>query len=61
MATSSIRKNFIVYGDKQAEVFANAIEKSANHTAPEIKVEVKKISGSNELRALMAKRKKNNA
>lgn len=61
MATSSIKKNFIVYGDEQAEAFANAIEESANHAAPEIKVDVKKISGSKELRALMIKRKKTNA
>ena len=46
MATSSIRKNFVVYGDEQAKIFANAIEESANHAAPEIKVDVKKISGS---------------
>ena len=26
MATSSITKNFVVYGEKQAEIFANAIE-----------------------------------
>lgn len=60
MATSSIKKNFIVYGDEQAEIFSNAIEESANHSAPEIKVDVKKISGSKELRALMIKRKKTN-
>ena len=42
MATSSIRKNFVVYGDEQAKIFANAIEESANHAAPEIKVDVKK-------------------
>lgn len=28
MATSSITKNFVVYGEKQAEIFANAIEES---------------------------------
>ncbi|MDD6083967.1 MAG: hypothetical protein PUB89_14240 [Oscillospiraceae bacterium] len=56
MATSSIRKNFVVYGDEQAKIFANAIEESANHAAPEIKVNVKKISGSKELRALMINR-----
>ncbi len=28
MATSSITKNFVVSGDKQAEIFANAIEES---------------------------------
>lgn len=28
MATSSITKNFVVSGQKQAEIFANAIEES---------------------------------
>ena len=31
MATSSITKNFVVYGEKQAEIFANAIEESDQH------------------------------
>lgn len=28
MATSSIKKNFVVSGEKQVEMFANAIEES---------------------------------
>lgn len=50
MATSSITKNFVVYGEKQAEIFANAIEESANTVTTPIKVSVNKISGPEELR-----------
>ena len=48
MATSSITKNFVVYGEKQAEIFANAIEESANTVTTPIKVSVDKISGPEE-------------
>ena len=58
MATSSITKNFVVYGEKQAEIFAN--EESANTVTTPIKVSVDKISGPEELRKLMAKRNKRN-
>lgn len=57
MATSSITKNFVVYGEKQAEIFANAIEESANSVTTPIKVSVNKVNGPDELRKLMAKRK----
>ena len=60
MATSSITKNFVVYGEKQAEIFANAIEESANTVTTPIKGSVDKISGPEELRKLMAKRNKRN-
>jgi hypothetical protein len=61
MATSSITKNFVVSGERQAEIFANAIEESANSITTPIKVSVNKIRGPEELRKLMAKRKKANA
>ena len=57
MATSSITKNCRI-GEKQAEIFANAIEESANTVTTPIKVSVDKISGPEELRKLMAKRNK---
>ncbi|MFR8492981.1 MAG: hypothetical protein ACLVC1_05115 [Mediterraneibacter gnavus] len=38
MATSSITKNFVVYGEKQAEIFANAIEGICQHGYDSIKV-----------------------
>ncbi len=60
MATSSITKNFVVSGKEQAEKFANAIEESANNISSPINVSVKKIHGADELRKMMAKRKKTN-
>ena len=43
MATSSITKNFVVSGTRQAEVFANAIEESYQESldrepAPDLKI-----------------------
>lgn len=61
MATSSITKNFVVSGERQAEIFANAIEESANSISTPIKVSVNKIRGPEDLRRLMSKRKKANA
>ena len=58
MATSSITKNFVVFGKKQAEVFANAVEESSNDPKSEIKVNYTEISTVEELKKLMAKRKK---
>ena len=34
MATSSITKNFVISGRKQVEMFADAIEASANDRTP---------------------------
>ena len=36
MATSSITKNFVISGQKQVEMFADAIEASANNPMPPI-------------------------
>jgi len=61
MATSSITKNFVVSGDWQAGIFANAIEASANDRPVRIPVAAKEIKGEAELRAFMEMRKKANA
>ena len=37
MATSSITKNFVISGQRQVEMFADAIEASANDQTPSIK------------------------
>ena len=50
MATSSITKNFVVFGKKQAEVFANAVEESFNDPKSEIKVNYTEISTVEELK-----------
>lgn len=48
MATSSIDKNFVVRGSKQAEMFVNAIEESENarkHIKPS-SISVEHLSGA---------------
>ena len=60
MATSSITKNFVVSGDRQAEIFANAIEASANSKTPPISVSVTELRGSDEIKKFLERRKKAN-
>lgn len=60
MATSSITKNFVVSGTKQAEMFANAIEESYQeslHRAPSPDMRITHLRGSEEIKKFMAKRK----
>lgn len=64
MATSSITKNFIVSGEKQVEIFANAIEESYQeslHRTPAPDMRITHLRGSEEVKKFMAKRKKANA
>lgn len=61
MAASSITKNFVVSGEKQAELFANAIEKSYQeslHRTPTPDMRITHLRGSAEIKKFMAKRKK---
>lgn len=63
MATSSITKNFVVSGKKQAETFANAIEESYQESlnrAPAPDLKITHLRGSEEIRKFMAKRKETN-
>ena len=60
MATSSITKNFVVSGDRQAEIFANAIEASANSETPPIGVSVTELRGADEIKKFLERRKKAN-
>lgn len=63
MATSSITKNFVVYGDKQAEMFANAIEESYQeslHRASTPDMKITHLRGSEQIKEFMEKRKKIN-
>ena len=63
MATSSIIKNFIVSGDEQTEIFANAIEESYQeslHRRPSADMKIMYLRGSEEVKQFMAKRKKSN-
>ena len=64
MATSSITKNFIVSGEEQVEMFANAIEESYQeslHRVPTPDMRLTHLRGSGEVKTLMAKRKKTDA
>lgn len=64
MATSSITKNFIISGEKQVEMFANAIEDSYQESLTRAKAPdmgITHLRGSEEVRKFMAKRKKINA
>ncbi len=64
MATSSITKNFIVSGEKQVEMFANAIEESYQesfHRTPASDMRITHLRGSEEVKKFLAKRKKTNA
>ena len=58
MATSSITKNFVISGKRQVELFADAIEASANNRPTSIPVSAKMIKGEEELREFMEKRGK---
>ena len=58
MATSSITKNFVVSGDRQAEILANAIEASANSETPPIGVSVTELHGTEAIKKFLERRKK---
>lgn len=60
MATSNITKDFIISGQKQVEMFANAIENSANNRPVRTPLSARQIKGEAELRKFMEKRKKTN-
>lgn len=64
MATSSITKNFIVSGEKQVEMFADAIEESYQESlcrVPTSDMRITHLRGSEEVKRFMKKRKKANA
>ena len=61
MATSSITKNFVISGQKQVEMFADAIEASFNNPAPPINVSATFLTDSKDIAKFMEKRKKANA
>ena len=58
MATSSITKNFVISGQKQVEMFADAIEASANDRTPRVPINVTYMQGADEIVKFMEKRKK---
>ena len=58
MATSSITKNFIISGEKQVEMFADAIEASANDRPVRVPVAARFIKGEAELIEFMEKKER---
>ena len=68
MATSSITKNFVISGQRQVEMFADAIEASANDRTPRVPINVTYLQGADDIitdpkdiAKFMQKRKKANA
>ena len=61
MATSSITKNFVISGQKQVEMFADAIEASANNPTPPINVSATFLTDPKDIAKFMEKRKKTSA
>lgn len=53
MATSSIKRNFVISGKDQVEMFVNAIEESAKNRPVRIPLAAKQIKGEIELRKFM--------
>lgn len=60
MATSSITKNFVISGEKQVKMFANAIEASANDRPIRVPVAARFVKRESELIEFMEKREKAN-
>lgn len=61
MATSSITTNFVISGQKQVEMFADAIEASANNPGAPINVSATFLTDPKDIAEFMEKRKKANA
>ena len=60
MATSSITKSFIISGQKQVEMFADAIEASAKSRPVRVPVSAREITEEKELIEFMEKWEKSN-
>lgn len=61
MPTSSIKKNFVISGEKQVEKFANAIEESYRETIHRVHtpdINITYLKGSTEIKKFMTRRKK---
>ena len=59
MATSSFTKDFVISGRKQVEMFANAIEASANDRRSAVKVSARRLTDPEEIKEFLGRRKKN--
>lgn len=61
MAASSITKSFVISGQKQVEMFVDAIEASANNRPIRVPVAARELTDMDDIIKLMKKRKKTNA
>lgn len=57
MATSSITHNFVISSPQNVKRFVNAIEEAAQDPTPKQKLPGRQLTDSQEILALMAKRK----
>lgn len=57
MATSSITKNFVISGNQQVEMYADAVEASANNRPVRIPVKADFLMDPADIIKLMEKRK----
>lgn len=53
MATSSIKKNFVIETEEQARMFVSAIEEARRENIPRKKVSARQITGEKEILQLM--------
>ena len=56
MAISSITRNFVISGKEQVEMFADAIERSANDCTPPPRVHANYLTDPAEIAEFMTKR-----
>lgn len=56
MATSSITKDFVIYGRKQVETLLDAMEASANDKTSHVPLNVTYLQGADEIIKFMEKR-----
>ena len=57
MAASSITKNFVISGKRQVEMFADALEASADDKTPHVPINITYLQGADDIMKFMEKRK----
>lgn len=57
MAASSITKNFVISGKRQVEMFADALEASADDKTPRVPINITYLQGAEDIMKFMEKRK----
>lgn len=57
MATSSIKRSFVIDNDEDLEIFLNAIEASKNDPAPESNIKVRYLHGPEDMAEFWKKRR----